>query len=299
MRILFYLVASVLACSPAMADPEDFEIPRLVTITGYEANAMEPFLSRDGQFLFFNNRDEPEDQTDIHYARRIDDLEFEYVGKLDGANSTSLDGAPSLDRMGNFFFVSPRDYESSRNTLWQGNFAGGSLSDIREVSGDVSRYNPLWLNMDAEISANGNRLYLVENEWRLFGGGIKSSDIFISRKSLNGEFFRMSQLDELVSQINTSDLEYGPALSEDELTLYFTRVPPQAARNGDSTAFGIWVATRSSVNDPFEPPVRIEAIQGYVEGPTVADRGCALYFHQKVRDVFRIMRANKSDCEPS
>ena len=32
-----------------------FDTPRIVTIQGYGDDAMEPFLSRDGKLLFFNN----------------------------------------------------------------------------------------------------------------------------------------------------------------------------------------------------------------------------------------------------
>lgn len=296
MRILLFLFCALGFSSPALSTPEEFETPKLVIITGYEDNAMEPFLSRDGNWLFFNNRNEPEDQTDLHFARRIDDLEFVYEGPVEGANSSSLDGVASLDQQGNFYFVSPRSYDDTRNTLWQGELRSGRLHNAREVGGDISRYKPLWLNMDAEISANGHRLYVVENEWRLFGGGVKSSNIFIARRARNGEFFRTRQLDETMAAINTAQLEYAPSLTADELTLYFTRVDPTLARKGNNSAFGIWVATRANVTDPFGEPMKIEAIQGYVEGPTVADNGCAIYFHQKVRDVFRIMRSERTDC---
>ena len=36
-----------------------------VTILGYADHAMEPFLSRDGAILFFNNRNDPPEQTDL------------------------------------------------------------------------------------------------------------------------------------------------------------------------------------------------------------------------------------------
>ena len=35
-----------------------FSTPELVHIVGYTGDAMEPFLSRDGQFLFFNSNEE-------------------------------------------------------------------------------------------------------------------------------------------------------------------------------------------------------------------------------------------------
>ena len=35
---------------------------------------MEPFVTKDGRFLIFNNRNEPPERTDLFYAERINDL---------------------------------------------------------------------------------------------------------------------------------------------------------------------------------------------------------------------------------
>jgi hypothetical protein len=59
--------------------------------------------------------------------------------------------------------------------------------------------------------------------------------------------------------VNTFDLEMSPTLSADELSLVFTRgypgggiAPPGTDRNQD-----LWIATRSSKQDPFEELVRL------------------------------------------
>lgn len=299
-RACFFALASVLSlvaqAEPSEADPAQFDMPVTVTIEGYAGHAMEPFLSRDGQWLFFNNRNQPQDQTDIHLAERISDTRYRYVGLLSGANSTELDGVPSMDRNGVFVFVSPRAYDSSRNTLWQGWFQDGQITDVRELAGTFSRQEPLWLNIDAEISADGQSLYFVESRWRLIRGGVRSADILLARRTADGAFDQITGEAELFDRINTDSLEFAPAVTEDELTLYFTRVDEAALRDGVDAGFGIFVATRVAREDPFEEPRRIEAIRGYVEAPTVAPGDCAILFHKRVDGTFVIQRAERKIC---
>lgn len=53
-----------------------------VKINGYIGDAMEPFLSRDSKYLFFNNSNDPAVNTDLFYALRIDGLNFQYQGPV-------------------------------------------------------------------------------------------------------------------------------------------------------------------------------------------------------------------------
>ena len=73
----------------------DFTAGGCVDIVGYDGDAMEPFIVPKTGDLLFNNRNSPPELTDLHWARRIDDGRFQYVGPVDGANSTALDGVPS------------------------------------------------------------------------------------------------------------------------------------------------------------------------------------------------------------
>jgi hypothetical protein len=67
------------------ADYTRFAAPERVTIEGYDDDAMEPFLTRDGAYLLFNNRNDPSVDTNLHWARRMDDLTFAYMGEISGA----------------------------------------------------------------------------------------------------------------------------------------------------------------------------------------------------------------------
>src|SRR5918911_4706579 len=71
---------------PPAPDYHGFRSPQRVVIRGYSGEAMEPFISRDGRYLFFNNRNDAPD-TNLHYAERMDDVTFDYRGELKGANS--------------------------------------------------------------------------------------------------------------------------------------------------------------------------------------------------------------------
>src|SRR5205823_4594729 len=81
--------------TPVAAEYHGFGAPQRVAIRGYSGDAMEPFITRDGRYLFFNNRNDPRVDTNLHYAERIDDVTFAFRGELQGANSKVLDAVPS------------------------------------------------------------------------------------------------------------------------------------------------------------------------------------------------------------
>lgn len=68
---------SIAASSSMEKETDEFKTPQRIEIKGYQDNAMEPFISRDGQYLFFNNSNEPPDKTDLFYAKKINDDSFQ------------------------------------------------------------------------------------------------------------------------------------------------------------------------------------------------------------------------------
>lgn len=64
-----------------------FGNPQRVTIRGYAGDAMEPFITKDGRFLLFNNRNDPRINTNLHVAARVEDLTFTMMGFLDHLES--------------------------------------------------------------------------------------------------------------------------------------------------------------------------------------------------------------------
>src|SRR5262249_29208167 len=82
-----------------------FGNPERVTIRGYNDHAMEPFITRDGRYLFFNNSNDPSTNTNLYYGERIDDVTFEFKGEIAGINTRALEAVPTMDRNGNLYFV--------------------------------------------------------------------------------------------------------------------------------------------------------------------------------------------------
>src|SRR4051794_33576932 len=84
--------------SHEVPDDTTFSAPHRVTIRGYSGEAMEPQPTLDGRYMLFNNSNAPSVNTDLFYARRIDDDTFDFVGPIAGVNSPVLDGVASVDR---------------------------------------------------------------------------------------------------------------------------------------------------------------------------------------------------------
>jgi len=137
-----------------------FANPEAVEIEGYNGNAMEVFISRDGKLLFFNSdkSDTSATNKNIFYARRIDNTHFKFMGEVKGVNSDKVDGVPTMDAHGNFYFVSMAGYnrKSRFATVYSGRFGDGQVTGIRQHP-ELSRNAPGWVNMDVEISADGKR----------------------------------------------------------------------------------------------------------------------------------------------
>ena len=259
-----------------------FTNPQRVVITGYNDHAMEPFLSRDGQYLFFNNSNDPTVNTNLHWAERIDDLNFRYKGEISGVNTAALEGVPSMDRDNNFYFVSTRSYNQTASTLYRGTFANGAVSGIELVPG-VSTATPGMVNFDAEISPDGRTLYFVDSQFNQSGTPI-TADIVIAERTGN-RFTRASTSAITMALINTPALEYAPAISASGLEIFFTRV------EGNNPI--IYTAIRTNTAAPFRAPVRLQAITGYVEAPTLSPDEKSLYFHKKENDRFVIYRVTR------
>ncbi len=244
---------------------------------------MEPFITRDGRFLFFNNSNDPSANTNLHYAERINDVTFEYKGEIEGVNTEALEGVPTMDRDGNFYFVSTRSYKETLSTIYRGRFSGGTVTGVDLVAG-ISDKRPGRVNFDVEISAGGDTLYFVDG---IFSGKPvpEKADIAIAVRDGAG-FQRWQKSTELLKNINTDALEYAACISTDELELSFTRL-------GDRGT-AIYRSTRKTVAQPFGPPERLVAIEGFVEAPTLSDDGRSLYYHKKEGELFVIYRVTRS-----
>ena len=256
--------------------PENTEFgqPIKVTMIGYSGHIMEPCLSRDGNTLLFNNLNDPTENTNLHWATRINDSTFQYNGELAGVNTPYLEGVPSLDIAGKFYFVSTRNYLDSLSTIFQSDYANGTVSNIQLVKG-ISKLMLGWVNFDVDISVDGNTLYFVDGE--IPQTVPVSADLVIAKKTTNG-FERLPNSNELLKNINTNSLEYAACISNDQLELFFTRVKlPIIA----SSLTEICVSKRVTTNEPFGLPAKIASISGFAEAATLTPDNKKLYYHMK------------------
>ena len=261
--------AMVLACAAGAAVAEapapGGEAP--VAVLGYGDHAMEPFVTRDGRYLLFNNRNQPPKLTDLHIAERIDDVTFRYLGPIEGANTDDLDGVPSVDDRGWLYWTATYRYFETRSVIHRARLDGARAAGRTLVPGLAREVG--WIQFDAEISPDGQTLYLAEG-W--FGGGrVDRADLHAARR--DGDGFRIDRADRTMATVNTDAQEFAPTVSRDGLTLYFTRW-----RIGSGVP-QIWRARRTGTGQPFGPAERL-AIPGFVEAPALSPDERLLYFHR-------------------
>lgn len=263
-----------------------FQTPQRVTIRGYTGDVMEPFVTKDGKYLLFNNLNDPSVNTNLHFAARVDGLTFDYRGEIAGVNTAALEGVPSMDRNGSLYFVSTRSYASTFSTLYRGRFRDGSVTQVEIVPG-VSLRQPGSVNFDAEISADGNTLYFVDGD---FSKEPKPSSAQIVIATRDGTTFRRDPNSaETLRNVNGPALQYAPAVSSDGLELFFTRVDRITAKAMPT----IYRTARKSRTAAYAPPQPVAAITGFVEGATLSADGHALYYHKRENGRFVLYRITR------
>jgi hypothetical protein len=262
-----------------------FTNPQPVTIEGYSQDAMEPFISPDGNYLFFNNSNSLP-QTNLYYATRIDDLTFQFQGEIGGANAPGLNAVASMDSNNIFYFVSTRSYAQTLSTIYSGTFSNGSVSNVAIVPG-VSKDKFGDINFDAGISPDGGTLYFVDGVFN--GGSVPQNASIAIAKRKGDHFVRLKNSAKIMQKINTHGLNYAPDISKSGLEFFFTRIPGQPPTPPPL----IYTATRASTSEPFGKPRKIEAITGFAEAPALPPDEKSLYYHLNVNGTFVIYRVTR------
>jgi len=268
-------------------NPGVFTNPERVTINNYNQDAMEPFISLDGNYLFFNNSNNPPPGTftKLYYATRINDVTFEFAGEIAGVNAASLNAVASMDRNNKFYFISTRSYMQTFSTVYWGDFLAGTVSNVELVPG-VSKHKPGWVNFDAGISPDGNTLYFVDG---FFGtANFPQKALLTIAKRKGNHFVRLANSRNIMRKINNSDLNYAPCPTASGLEFFWTRVDP-----ANVSGIGIYTATRANTSKPYGTPVKIDAATGFVEAPTISEDGKSLYYHKNENGTFVIYRLTR------
>jgi hypothetical protein len=108
---------------------------------------------------------------------------------------------------------------------------------------------------------------------------------FNSRVRGDDDIYRYSEADSprvtLVSTINTFDQESFPVVTADELTIYFS----SDRQDGDAKgAYDIWMATRASRDQAFDPPVNLHELNTPATDSAtwISPDGCRLYVQRDI-----------------
>ncbi|MBI4977576.1 MAG: PD40 domain-containing protein [Spirochaetes bacterium] len=257
---------------PAFSDETE------VTINGHTLDAMEPFIAKDGSYLFYNSLNDGND-TSLYYAAAVNETTFTCMGKISNVNGTvpHLDGVASMDMQHNFYFVSTRNYPTVMENYLTATWSNGAVGAVTSVTGNFYIYTPGWLIMDAEINAAGNLLYYCNAR---FSGRAAPDEARLGIAAKNGASFnKISSSDYLLRNINdTSYIVYAPSISSDGKELFFTRM-----RLGTYDS-EICVSIRSTTDDRFSTPKKLDipaATGEFLEAPTLTGDGGRLYYHRK------------------
>jgi hypothetical protein len=261
----------------------DFSHPARVTILGYADETMEPALSPDGHTLVFNNSNDPSVDTNLHWAERIDDVTFQYGGPVAGADSTALDGVPSLDAAGQLYFISTRSYAQTASTIYRGDYQAGAI-DAAELVAGLAASGPGQLIFDACVSPDGTSLYFAEGDYGT--GKLTTAQLELATRNGSG-FERAPGGAALLAAVNLpGGTQYAPAISASGLELYFTRLD-------GPTSPAIYRSTRASLEVSFGPPAKISEITGFAEAPTLSPDGNSLYYHRLEGGHFVLYRVTR------
>lgn len=266
----------ITSCGAVSAPPPRytaFSNPEIVTILDYSDDVMEPFISFDGTYLFFNNAGGPTNK-DLFYATSVDDTTFQFQGAIADINTAAVDGVPTMDAANTFYYVSIANYNppTTYDTLYVGTWNGSTVTGSTPLTG-LAITMPGFVNFDIEVSPDGNTLYFNDGD---FTGGNNFPDeanIVIALDSGSG-FARDPNSTTIMTSVNTDNLEYAPAITADGLELFFTRfdLGTMEAR--------IYRAARSNNNSAFGTPRLVSAIDGFAEGPTLSPDEKSLYYHR-------------------
>lgn len=295
-QLLILLISSVfISCSTnneSTSSYPTFGNEINVTINGLTLDAMEPFISSNGNYLFFNNINDGIN-TKLYYATRVNDSTFNFVGELSGANQTispHLDAVADMDMNGNFYWTSTRNYPTELNNLFHGTFNAGTITNIERVQGDFNMNTPGWLVMDHGISLDGQFLYF--NNARFDDSsclGPCETTLGIAEKINSNTFNITSNSSAILQNINDPNyIYYAPCISSDNLELYYTRYLKNVTA---STVFDVCVAVRKNDTSIFSEPKVLfsKNISSLVEAPTLTTNKKIMYYHEKTPSTHKIM----------
>lgn len=173
------------------------------------------------------------------------------------------------------------------DTLYRGTWNGNTVTDSIALTG-LAITTPEIIAFDIEISADGTTIYFADGDFSGGKGFPETADIVIAVDTGSG-FVRDPNSATITANLNTTDLEYASCISGDGLELFFTRLKL------DTLETWIYRSTRPQIGSAFAAPEVIEAIDGFVEAPTLSPDERSLCYHRLsphtgLFEIYRVTR---------
>jgi len=246
-----------------------------------------PYISADGLSFYFgeylNNRSDGYGGTDIWLSTR-DTIEDgwstpENLGPL--INTSAHDGSTYISADGLVLYF---------GSMRPGGYGAGGWGDYdlwvatRATTDDLwGEPNNLGPTVNSEyqelcpsLSADGLSLYFSEGPYSFRPEGLGEGDLWVSTRATVSDPWGPPE--NLGAAVNSSSREMAPSISSDGRVLFF-----QSTRSGGPPA-DIWMTTRATTEDEWEPPVELESpINTSVSdcNPSISTDGSTLYFSSK------------------
>jgi len=299
--LLLFIAPMAFSTEAVFRDPQPVIIHQLPSGSGgTPISTEEPFVSRDGRFLFFNTAQD-ENNKDLHYAERSNG-KWLYRGEIGPKINTEkeVEGNPTMDNRFTFLYID----SGIESMVRVGRFvpSTGELRDLKDFTGVPDKQVELFAqqlhgNISVEISPAGDVIYYSRASWDLNGlslGLIEGSDIFFVSKHHKDYVYDEAKSRRIMKNINSPELDYAASISSDGLEIFFTRMSLSDMKPGKIRS-RILRAKRQSVLESFAKPVVIEAIgrDDFVEGPSISNDGRELYYHKRVGKKFRIFKVSR------
>jgi hypothetical protein len=287
MKKTILLLISLITCGYSYSQTyPTFGPEKAVTITGNTLDAMEPFISADGNTLFFNSLNNGS-TTGLYYATRVNDSTFTFKGTVGGVNKPNphLDAVASMDSANRFIWVSNRNYPNVMQNLQHGVYNNaGAVTGTGRIIGNFYVFTPGWIVMDAGINYKGNLLIYCNADFTTCSGVPCSSKLGIAQKVNDSTYNKTANSDKILADINdTTYLIYAPALTKDELELYTTRIKKGTFQTE------ICVSVRNTPTDSFSLPKVIYTNASMTpEAATLTLNKNILYYHKKPASLYKI-----------
>jgi outer membrane protein OmpA-like peptidoglycan-associated protein len=172
-----------------------------------------PFISNDGNTIYFTHRKDADADENLFMATRPTG-DWTSARPIEDFNTAANEGMVTMVRDGRrlFFTACQRPKVQGTCDIWEGVTDGRTISDTNPIQGSAN--SEAW-ESQASISCDGNTLYFASSREEGVGG----TDIWVSQRNPDGKWSKPVNLG---PNINTTGDEEAPFITNDGKVLYFS-----------------------------------------------------------------------------